>query len=137
MLISDKSTRSLADRVAMGLSALCALHCLLLPVAISLLPTLAGFGLDNEEFHLWMVIVVLPISLYALISGCRQHKHNSVLAIGFSGLAVLVAAVVLGHDVLGELGERAATLLGALLVAISHLQNYRLCRGDSDRPRVD
>lgn len=131
-MIDDNATRPWADRAAMGLSGLCAVHCLLLPLAISLMPALAGLGLDDEAFHLWMVLVVLPISIYALFSGCRKHKNASVLALGFTGLGLLITALALGHDALGETGERAATLLGALLVAGAHIKNYRLCRSAAE-----
>lgn len=131
MLLKDESTRPWADRAAMGLSTLCAIHCLLLPVLVTLLPAIAGVGLDDEAFHVWMVVLVLPVSVYALVSGCRVHKRLSVLLLGLAGLLVLLAAIILGHAVLGDIGERAATLFGALLVAFSHLRNYRLCQTDA------
>lgn len=127
MLVNGKQPRSWADRAAIGLSGLCAVHCLLMPVAITLVPAVGGLGLGDEAFHLWMVVVVIPISIYALLSGCRQHKRFSVPALGFTGLAVLVAALIFGHD-LGEVAERALTLAGALLIAWSHLMNYRFCQ---------
>ena len=127
MLANEKLPRTWADRAAIGLSGLCAMHCLLLPVAITLVPAVGGLGLADEAFHLWMVVVVIPISIYALLSGCRQHKRFSVPVLGFTGLAVLVAALVFGHD-LGEFGERAFTLVGALLIAWSHMVNFRLCQ---------
>ena len=32
------------------------------------------------------------------------------------------------HALLGENGERAATLLGAGFIALAHIRNFRLCR---------
>jgi hypothetical protein len=120
--------RPIADRTAIALSALCVVHCLLLPVAIAMLPALAALGLDNEAFHGWMVVVVLPVSAIALVMGCRRHGRPGMLALGSMGLVILILAVVAGHEVLGETGERLTTVLGALLIAFSHYRNFILCQ---------
>ena len=120
--------RPLADKAAIGLSLLCALHCLALPVFIALAPTVASLAIADESFHLWMVAVVVPVSAYALLLGCQKHRRLSVLVLGFGGLLVLGLTPVVGHDLLGENGERLLTLMGASLIAWSHVQNYRLCQ---------
>lgn len=120
--------RPLSDKAAIGLSLLCALHCLALPVVIALAPAVASLAIADESFHLWMVLVVVPVSAYALLLGCRRHGHLSIAVLGVVGLLVLVAAVIAGHDLLGEAGERAMTLSGASLIALSHLLNFRSCR---------
>ena len=120
--------QSLTDRAAIGLSFLCTLHCLATPILIATLPSLAALSLDSEAFHLWMLVAVLPISLFALVLGCRKHKNYQVLGLGFAGLAVMVAAVVFGHDYLGEMGEKTMTVTGAGLVALGHFLNQRLCQ---------
>jgi hypothetical protein len=125
---SNEGARPLADKTAIGLSLLCAVHCLALPILIVLAPALGSLAIADESFHLWMVTVVVPVSAYALYMGCREHRKMLVLGIGAAGILLLIAAVILGHDVLGEAGERGLTLAGAALVAWSHLQNYRLCR---------
>lgn len=124
---TKSSLHLLADRTAIALSALCVIHCLLLPMAMVMLPALATLGLDNEAFHAWMVVIVLPISAAALLVGCRRHGRLGVLVVGGLGLATLMLAVVAGHDVLGELGERLTTVIGASLIAFSHWRNFRLC----------
>ena len=44
-------------------------------------------------------------------------------------------AAMFGHDLLGEAFEKGATLFGALLVAGSHLANFRRCRAlDCEQP---
>ena len=118
----------LADRAAIGLSLLCVLHCLALPLLLVMLPSLVGLGLDDERFHIWLIIVVIPLSAFALTLGCAKHRNKSVLYIGIVGLGVLCLAPLIGHDLLGEMGERLLTLLGATLIAISHIRNFSLCR---------
>ena len=66
--------RSTADKAAIGLSLLCALHCLALPLFLSLFPALVAIGFEDERFHLLMLVSVVPMSLFALTLGCRQHQ---------------------------------------------------------------
>lgn len=116
------------DKLAMGLSLTCAVHCLLLPVTLVLLPALTVNTLGDEHFHQWMLIAVLPTSLFALTLGCRQHRNLSILAVGLIGLLILTLTTVFGHDLLGENGERVASLIGASFIAFSHFKNQALCR---------
>ncbi|CAA0108676.1 Uncharacterised protein [Halioglobus japonicus] len=116
------------DKAAIGLSMICAVHCLLLPVVIVMLPTLAATTFGDEQFHQWMLLAVLPTSLVALTMGCQQHRSMSVLAIGVVGLTILTLAVLFGHAWLGEVWEKAASLTGASLIALSHLRNHTLCK---------
>ncbi|KUJ84770.1 MerC domain-containing protein [Microbulbifer flavimaris] len=126
-----KRTQAVTDKLAIGLSAMCTLHCLALPLILALVPSLAALQLDNEAFHVWMVVAVIPTSIYALTMGCKQHKRYRVLLLGVAGLTLLAAAVVLGEQT-GELGEKILTVSGASLVALGHLWNFRLCRKPSN-----
>lgn len=116
------------DKLAVGLSLICTVHCLLLPVALVMLPALAANTFGDESFHQWMLLAVLPTSLIALTMGCRRHLNFSVLAIGLPGLAILTLAAFFGHDLFGETGEKIASLLGASLIALGHFRNHRLCK---------
>lgn len=116
------------DRMAISVSALCMLHCLATPILLVAVPILSSTLMADEEFHLFMVIFVLPISLIALFIGCRRHKDRAVLLLGGLGLLSLVLVAYLGHDLLGEQGEKVATVASGVILAIGHLRNYRLCR---------
>ena len=120
--------QGIADKSAIALSVLCALHCLLLPAAIVLYPSTLGFLPGDESVHFALLFLVIPISAYALVKGGKVHKSRKVFITGISGLLVLVAAVVLGHDILGEIGEKILTVLGSIIVIIAHVQNHLICR---------
>ena len=36
--------------------------------------------------------------------------------------------LIIGEDVLGELGEKMLTILGALIIAFAHVRNFRACQ---------
>ena len=120
--------RPSADKAAISLSLLCALHCLATPVLITLLPSAIALKLDNELFHLWMLIGVVPISLFALTLGCKEHRNLGVAGAGTIGIALMFGAIILGNDLLGPFGERALTLIGAGFVTGSHIRNFIICR---------
>lgn len=117
----------LIERTAIALSTACAIHCLFLPVAIVVLPSLTATSLGSENFHRFLLWFVFPISALALRQGCRRHKDRIVLKFGILGLLLLIATAFIGDDVLGENGERLLTVLGAMALAFGHICNYRLC----------
>lgn len=118
----------MADKSAIGLSLLCALHCLVLPLLVVLLPAAVAVRLGGEAFHYWMVFTVVPVSAFALTLGCRRHGRYAIVLVGAAGLVILCLSVAIGHEAWGDAGEKALTLLGASLIALGHLWNYRLCR---------
>ncbi len=120
--------QALGDKTAISLSVLCTIHCLALPLLVVYLPTIGALNLSDEAFHQWMVIAVIPISLFALTLGCKQHQSRNVFVLISSGLGLLLAAALFGHDLLGEAGEKALTVLAASLIAAGHLLNHRLCQ---------
>ena len=116
------------DRFSIGFSTLCLLHCLAVPVLVSVVPVFATFALADERFHLALVALVVPTSVIALCLGCRLHKSRRILICGFAGVFVLVVAAILGGQHLGEIGETVLTVLGASVVALAHWFNFRGCR---------
>ncbi|MCP3908899.1 MAG: MerC domain-containing protein [Oceanicoccus sp.] len=123
-----KQLQTIADKTAISLSFICTLHCLAVPFAVALLPTFAAINLEDEAFHLWMIAAVIPTSLLALSMGCKKHRDYRVLLLGIAGLSLLIFAAFFGHDLLGERGETAFTVFGAIIIATGHLLNHRLCQ---------
>lgn len=113
-----------ADILAVSLSVLCILHCLLVPILVIALPSMTALFFTDEAFHIWMVIAVIPISLIALFNGFKRHSSAKFLSIGIIGLVLLVSAAFLGHDLLSETGERLITVIGSVLMTIAHIYNY-------------
>ena len=108
----EKNTGFL-DGAAIGLSALCAIHCLALPIALTMLPVIATIPLGDESFHKALLFLVIPASAIGLTLGCRRHRQWLVMFWGVSGLLVMTFAALFGHDLFGEALEKVATLFGA------------------------
>lgn len=123
-----KNLQATIDKTAIGLSIICTVHCLVLPVALVMLPALGASIVGDESFHQWLLLAVLPTSMIALTMGCRRHGHSDVVLVGLAGLTILALTAFLGHDLLGETGEKTATVVGVTLIAFTHFRNHRLCR---------
>ncbi|KPZ65360.1 MerC mercury resistance protein [Pseudoalteromonas sp. P1-16-1b] len=118
-----KLTQTTADKLAIGLSLMCTVHCFATPVILALLPSFAVLQINAEQFHLWVLAVVLPTSILALSLGCKKHKRTRYMACGVVGLACLIIAVLLGQ----EEAEKALTLIGSAFIALAHWFNYQQC----------
>ena len=82
------------DSLAISMSIICAVHCLLTPVLIVLLPIISTTFWVHENFHLWMVFLVVPTTSLAVFMGCRQHKDKFVAVLGMLGLACFVGVAI-------------------------------------------
>lgn len=118
------------DIIAISVSGLCAVHCLLTPLALILFPILSGSLIASEDFHRFLFWVILPTSGLAIILGCRRHKDAVVLWLCISGLSLLLMSAYWAHAWLGQWGERLLTFIGGVIMAAWHVRNYRLCRQD-------
>ena len=125
---NDMNTQVNADKASITLSLACMIHCLLMPSFLVLTSGFFALSIDNELIHKAFLIIVLPVSLYALITGYRNHKILSYFYLGTSGLWLLVFAVFFGDGIFGELAEKSLTLLGSIIVASAHYKNYKACK---------
>ena len=124
-----KQLVQVGDRLAIGISLVCAVHCFLTPFLLALLPSLKSLAIaEDEVFHTWLLIAVLPTSLFTLTMGCRRHKKFMFFGIGCLGLGFLLAAGFIIDPLFGCEYERWATLAGSCLVAFAHFNNFMSCR---------
>ena len=124
----EMNTQVKADKLSITLSLACMIHCLLMPSFLILTSGFLALSIDNELIHKVFLIIVLPVSLYALITGYQNHKILSYLYLGVSGLWLLFFAVFFGEGVFGEFAEKSLTLIGSIIVATSHYKNYKACK---------
>lgn len=110
------------DGFAIGASTLCMFHCLALPILFAVLPVLASRIDPGESFHVGMLMLALPTSLFALAQGWRRRGGIVPLMTGIAGLAMMAAGVWLAH---GALSEALWTVSGSLLLASAHIINWR------------
>lgn len=71
------------------MAILCGIHCLATPFLLIALPLIGTTFWASEDFHLWMLLLVLPTTTLAVLSGCRRHKDRIVAVCAAIGLAIL------------------------------------------------
>ncbi len=113
------------DRMAICVSAACLAQCLLLPVLVVATPLVSVGFLGDELFHLFLLMVIVPISLLAFALGYRMHRNGSMLVLGGIGLTLVVAAAVFEATVMHGLAAALVTSLGGVFLIAGHWLNLR------------
>lgn len=129
------------DKLAISMAVLCAIHCLVVPILIVLVPLINTTFFVHQDFHLWMLIAVFPTTLASILIGCRKHKDKFVFIACILGLASLVLAFCLQQQGIAHCESCATesgtskigsvawinTFGGAFLI-FAHSRNFYLCR---------
>jgi uncharacterized membrane protein YhhN len=111
------------DRLAMGLSGLCAVHCVASVVMLGLLASAGGL-LGKPIIHEVGLTLAMIIGAVALGRGVREHGFVLPCAVGVVGLVIMAYAMSL-H----ETGyEPALTIVGVLILAFGHRLNMHAAR---------
>lgn len=117
MMHSHASSQRL-DRIAIGLSGLCLVHCLATAVALAVLAS-AGGMLGSPLIHEVGLGLAMMLGAIALGRGIFEHGYMMPSSVGAMGLGVMAGALTLPHD--GT--EAAFTLAGVLILALGHQLN--------------
>nr|WP_070960604.1 MerC domain-containing protein [Hyphomonas sp. Mor2] len=106
------------DGLAISLSGLCLVHCLVLPILSAALP-IAGVWAETEWLHKAFVVAAIPFSLIRLTS---PSVNAATVALIVSGLWLLTGAAFVEqlHDL-----ETPLTVLGAIMLASGHILGWR------------
>src|SRR5436305_11689930 len=106
------------DRIAMGLSGLCLVHCVGTAVLLGLLASAGGF-LGSPIIHEVGLTLAMIIGSIALGKGILEHGFMMPSAIGALGLGVMAGALSLpegGH-------EPIYTVMGVMILGLGHRLN--------------
>ena len=106
------------DRIAVGLSGLCLVHCLATAVLLGLLSAAGGF-LGAPIIHEVGLSLAMILGSVALVRGILEHGFMMPSAIGGLGLGVMAGALTLPHD--GT--EALYTVIGVMILALGHRLN--------------
>ncbi|HEX3676691.1 MAG TPA: MerC domain-containing protein [Sphingomicrobium sp.] len=106
------------DRLAMGLSGLCAVHCVATAVLLGLVASAGGL-LGKPIIHEVGLSLAMVLGAIALGRGIREHGFFLPSAVGVTGLGLMAYAMSLHES--GY--EPAFTILGVLVLALGHRLN--------------
>ena len=106
------------DRLAIGLSGLCMVHCLATAVLLGLVASAGGL-LGSPWIHEVGLTLAMALGAVALGKGVVDHGFMMPSAVGGLGLGVMAGALTLPHD--GS--EALCTVLGVAILALGHRLN--------------
>ena len=107
------------DRLAIGLSGLCLVHCLGTTVVLALLAS-AGGMLGAPIIHEVGLTLAMLLGTISLGKGIFEHGYTMPSSVGGLGLGVMAGALTLPHD--GS--EAIYTVLGVAILALGHRLNF-------------
>jgi len=124
--------KMLVDHLGIGVSALCLVHCLFLPLVIIFFPAIkvAASGID-AHFHEILFFLVLIISLLSFIPTYLKSKKtlfmiNPIIALTLMSVAHFGSEF--GFFGVSSLPEILLTSSGGLFLIYTHYRNIRYCR---------
>ena len=114
------ATNHLWDRLAIGLSGLCLVHCLATTVVVAAMSAAGGL-LGSHMVHEVGLGLAMILGAIALGKGIFEHGFMMPSAVGGLGLGVMAGSLNLPHGI----PEASATMVGVLILALGHDLNRR------------
>lgn len=108
------------DRLAIGVSGLCFIHCVASAVLLTVLASAGGLLLDPLIHEVGMMIA-LVLGVVGLGRGVLDHGFMLPAAIGSLGLGMMAGALTMEHGGFTTLWSVA----GVLILALGHDLNRR------------
>ena len=120
---NNAQDKKMLDRIGITATSLCALHCILLPILLPVLPLLGlSFLADHTWEHIFLLLTA-ALGTIALFSGFkRYHKKLYPFYLLYLGVAIYW----LKHDFSSEV-EPLFIIIGASLIVAAHFINIKLC----------
>jgi len=116
-----------SDKFAISFSAICMIHCLFAPSLIVLSYSSLALTLESELIHKAILLLTIPVSIFAISLGYKNHSNNSIIYTGIAGLTILISALLIGESISAN-AELILTILGSLMVITCHYRNYNVCK---------
>lgn len=114
-----------AERLGLMATGVCAVHCALTPLLVSLLPMMGLGALLNPRVEWALVGLAIALGAGTIVPAYRHHHHRVAPVVLF----VIGAACLLGaHAIVphGSIAEIPTAFLGALGLSSAQIVNARL-----------
>ena len=110
------------DRLAIGVSGLCVVHCIASAVLVAVLASAGGILL-HPIFHEVGMMFALVLGIVGLGRGIVTHGFMLPAAIGSLGLGMMAGALTLAHG--PDHSATVYSVMGVLILALGHDLNRR------------
>lgn len=113
------------DAVGALASGLCAAHCVLVPLAIALMPYAGWQALESTAFDIGFVVFATLFGAIVLGAGTCRHLLRWTAPMYVVAVAMLVGGLMLGHQ---RWLHAVLLAAGGALMALTHLVNRHALR---------
>jgi len=111
------------DRLAIGLSGLCLVHCVATAVLVLVLASAGGFLVDPRIHEIGLALAIL-LGALGLGRGIFEHGYMMPSSIGGIGLGTMAGSLTFPHGA----EEVLISVFGVLVLALGHDLNRRAVR---------
>ena len=118
-MFANAAKSGMMDRLAIGLSGFCLVHCLASAVFVAMVASAGGILL-HPIIHEVGLSLAMVLGAIAFVRGVREHGFLLPCIVGFAGLAVMGFALTL-HET-GQ--EPVVTIAGVSILALGHRLNF-------------
>lgn len=121
------SSSAWLDATGMAAAWLCAIHCLALPFAVSILPLVGlSFLVSETTERVFIGISIFIAGLSLMPAYFRKHRRLRALVLFTGGIGLIIFSHLLFED---SLVFKAIFLItGGAVITTAHVVNRRLCR---------
>jgi hypothetical protein len=110
------------DFIGFSASFLCAIHCAAVPFILTMSSLIGLQFLANPWIEYSMIFLSFIIVSLALIHGYRKHHQKiAPMIMVIAGFLMILSGHISGH----EITEAIVTPLGATVVALAHVLNWK------------
>lgn len=115
------------DQIGAWALTLCAIHCILTPVVLSISVVSAHFLPSEERTHRTLAIAIAALGAIALVKGYRRHRSWRVLLHMVIGLTFIFGGAWWGDRLPTHAAEVFITLIGSGFMITAHRINHTFC----------
>lgn len=125
------------DKAGIVLSAICLVHCMVLPFIFVSAQTVESFYLESRRapdnsFHSIMAASLCVIGAIAFLNGFVKHRDILPLFLGFVGTGLLIygaqSPIHFHHGLV--FSEHFPTIFGSVILILAHFMNQK-CKGST------
>lgn len=115
------ATTNKLERLGFWLSLACAIHCLAMPLVITLLPFVGSTFLADHQTEFWILGSSWLLAGLLLYKDFRKHRHVFPLLLLLASIGTKLIEVF----VLGESFEQILAPIGGVLIAVAYYFNWK------------
>ncbi len=112
------------DFAGFAASLICSLHCIAIPILLSIGLLNSNHFLHNHNFDTFIIAIGIVIASLSLFSDYKIHKSKLPIGLIFLGFTILILGLKFGHDI----EHVTMSIVGSACVASAHLINWKKSR---------